>query len=77
MTSDGVVAKFRSRAFDAEEHWLIVPIEHYANINDPTLHLAIADHMLEVAKVRRRMTTAVLSRWWRSWLRLMCCLARR
>jgi len=50
MWSDGVVAKFRSRAYDAEDHWLIVPVEHVSNINDPALSAATCDRMIEVAK---------------------------
>ena len=47
MWSDGVVAKFRSRAYDAEDHWLIVPVEHVSNINDPALSAATCDRMIE------------------------------
>ena len=50
MSSDGVVAKFRSRARDAEEHWLIVPLEHIQNIDDPKFTTGLCDHMMEVAK---------------------------
>jgi len=50
MSNDGVIAKFRSRADDAAEHWLIVPVEHHQNINDPKFTAALCDRMVEVGK---------------------------
>ena len=50
MESDGIVAKFRSRAFDAKEHWLIVPVQHIRDIRDPALSTEMLDHMVSVGR---------------------------
>mmetsp|Transcript_3495 Transcript_3495/g.7007 ORF Transcript_3495/g.7007 Transcript_3495/m.7007 type:complete len:163 (+) Transcript_3495:64-552(+) len=50
--SDGVVAWFRSKASDAEEHWLVVPCSHVQNIKDPKLDCSLLDHMVAVGRKR-------------------------
>uniref|UniRef100_A0A7S1MNN8 HIT domain-containing protein n=1 Tax=Alexandrium catenella TaxID=2925 RepID=A0A7S1MNN8_ALECA len=50
--SDGVVSWFRSKAGDAEEHWLVVPCRHVQDVRDPVLDSSLLEHMVAVGKER-------------------------
>mmetsp|Transcript_155829 Transcript_155829/g.298927 ORF Transcript_155829/g.298927 Transcript_155829/m.298927 type:complete len:161 (-) Transcript_155829:93-575(-) len=50
LESDDLVAWFRSKAQDAEEHWLVVPRHHVRNINDTQLDADLLEHMVAVGQ---------------------------